>query len=134
MNLHKGKFMRACESKWRKMESSALTSSLSSPPADCEELICCPWPCLHHLHKISSDSGNSVSIPKDVPKGHMAVYVGQSLKRYVIKITLLEHPLFRALLDQARDEYGFATISKLCIPCDENMFLDAIQCASMRRL
>ncbi|KAJ4836990.1 hypothetical protein Tsubulata_022200 [Turnera subulata] len=45
------------------------------------------------------------SIPKDVPKGHLVVYVGESSKRFVIKIELLKHPLFKALLDEAKDEY-----------------------------
>ncbi|KAE8713197.1 Indole-3-acetic acid-induced protein ARG7 [Hibiscus syriacus] len=50
------------------------------------------------------------SIPRDVPKGHLAVYVGEDYKRFVIKITLLKHPLFKALLDRARDEYGLPLI------------------------
>ncbi|KAL8152821.1 hypothetical protein V2J09_010581 [Rumex salicifolius] len=116
--------IRACESKWRKMESRALPCMSSTDSGECNELIClCPF--LHHLQKLSSNKNPSKKsddkIPKDVPKGHVVVYVGQSLKRYVIKITILEHPLFRALLDQARDELGFTANSKLWIPCEENI-------------
>lgn len=69
-------------------------------------------------------------IPRDVPKGHLVVYVGENYKRHVIKISLLKHPLFKALLDVAQDVYDFGINSKLCIPCDECVFLEVLRCAS----
>ncbi|KAI6676528.1 hypothetical protein NL676_037324 [Syzygium grande] len=57
------------------------------------------------------------SIPKDIPKGHLAIYVGDECRRYVINIALLKHPLFRLLLHQAAEAFDFTAQSlKLCIP------------------
>ncbi|XP_022744327.1 indole-3-acetic acid-induced protein ARG7-like [Durio zibethinus] len=114
----KGKFLKACLNKWRKMGSRVI------PCRSCE--YCnqwAKWPNYSMRHEESS-------IPRDVPRGHLVVYVGENYKRFVIKITLLKHSLFKSLLDQARDEYDFTTDSKLCIPCDESLFLDVVRCAS----
>ncbi|CAL1399282.1 unnamed protein product [Linum trigynum] len=114
----KGKFVETCVNKWRKMGSKVI------PCGGCD--YCCK-----HYWGLWPDVSESKSIPGDVPKGHLVVYVGEDYKRFVIKITLLKHPLFKALLEQAKDEYDFtAADSKLCIPCDEKMFLDVLRCAS----
>ncbi|CAL5015910.1 unnamed protein product [Urochloa decumbens] len=65
--------------------------------------------------------GGEAAIPRDVPRGHTVVYVGEELRRHVVRVSSLDHPLFRELLDLARDEYGFAAAdARLCIPCDED--------------
>lgn len=61
-------------------------------------------------------------IPKDVPKGHCAVYVGSERRRFIIPTTYLHHSLFRALLEKAEEEYGFEYQMGLTIPCEEVVF------------
>ncbi|KAL5214922.1 hypothetical protein ABZP36_004074 [Zizania latifolia] len=72
--------------------------------------------------------GGGDAIPSDVPKGHTVVYVGEELRRYVVRVSSLDHPLFRQLLDRAREEYQFAGggDARLCIPCDEDIFLGVL--------
>lgn len=74
------------------------------------------------------DVSDNNAIPNDVPKGHLVVYVGDGLKRFVIQLAFLHHPLVQDLLDQASQEYGFSHNSKLCIPCDELSFHNILRC------
>ncbi|EEE61345.1 hypothetical protein OsJ_15477 [Oryza sativa Japonica Group] len=74
------------------------------------------------------DGDGEGAIPSDVPRGHTVVYVGEELRRYVVRVSSLDHPLFRELLDRAREEYQFAAgaDARLCIPCDEDIFLGVL--------
>ncbi|XP_075510091.1 auxin-induced protein 15A [Primulina tabacum] len=114
MDIMKGKFLKSCTRKWRVMGQRII------PCVACDSCCKLSWWHLQPVEKI---------VPDDVPKGHLVVYVGEYKKRFVIKITLLKHPLFQALLDQAREVYAFTADSRLCIPCDENLFLSVVQCA-----
>ncbi|KAK4401468.1 Auxin-responsive protein SAUR24 [Sesamum angolense] len=62
----------------------------------------------------------------DVPKGHLAVYVGEiQRKRYVVPISYLNHPSFQDLLHRAEEEFGFNhPMGGLTIPCGENAFVE----------
>ncbi|CAL5402213.1 unnamed protein product [Camellia sinensis] len=62
----------------------------------------------------------------DVPKGYLAVYVGESeKKRFVIPISYLNQPSFQDLLSQAEEEFGFDhQMGGLTIPCREDIFID----------
>ncbi|KAF2543715.1 hypothetical protein F2Q70_00033928 [Brassica cretica] len=66
-----------------------------------------------------------------VPKGHVAVYVGEQIekgkKRFVVPISFLNHPSFREFLSRAEEEFGFNhPMGGLTIPCREEVFLDLI--------
>ncbi|XP_057456522.1 auxin-induced protein 15A-like [Lotus japonicus] len=59
----------------------------------------------------------------DVPKGYLAVYVGEKLKRCVIPISYLNQPSFQDLLSQAEEEFGYDhPMGGLMIPCSEDVF------------
>ncbi|KAF7841110.1 auxin-induced protein X10A-like [Senna tora] len=61
----------------------------------------------------------------EVPKGYVAVYVGEKMKRFVIPISYLNQPSFQDLLSQAEEEFGYEhPMGGLTIPCREDVFLD----------
>ncbi|XP_059314318.1 auxin-responsive protein SAUR21-like [Lycium ferocissimum] len=74
------------------------------------------------FHKLQSVlTRNQIS---DVPKGHFAVYVGETeKKRYVVPIAYLNHTSFQELLQKAEEEFGFQhPMGGLTIPCNEDAF------------
>ncbi|KAJ0669711.1 putative small auxin-up RNA, EF-Hand 1, calcium-binding protein [Helianthus annuus] len=66
-------------------------------------------------------------IPSDVPAGHVAVCVGSNYRRFVVRATHLNHPVFKKLLVQAEEEFGFSQSGPLAIPCDEYLFEEIIR-------
>ncbi|KAG2669329.1 hypothetical protein I3843_14G028700 [Carya illinoinensis] len=55
-----------------------------------------------------------------VPKGHLAVYVGQKdgdSRRVLVPVIYFNHPLFGELLREAEEEYGFQHQGGITIPC-----------------
>ncbi|KAI3823440.1 hypothetical protein L1987_04876 [Smallanthus sonchifolius] len=83
--------------------------------------------CMHE----DDDDDDENCIPRDVPKGHLVVYVGENQSRFVINVKLLENPLFNALLEEAREVYDFTAGCRLYIPCDEDVFLSVVRCAAV---
>ncbi|CAN1218637.1 Auxin-responsive protein SAUR24 [Linum perenne] len=68
----------------------------------------------------SGSSRSSSSRFQDVPKGFLAVYVGEKQKkRFVVPLSYLSQPLFQDLLSMAEEEFG------LTIPCSEETFISA---------
>ncbi|KAK6143405.1 hypothetical protein DH2020_023753 [Rehmannia glutinosa] len=69
--------------------------------------------------------------PPDVPAGHVAICVGSSRRRFIVRATHLNHPAFRRLLSQSEEEYGFSNNpGPLSIPCDESMFEEILRLVS----
>ncbi|PIN07134.1 hypothetical protein CDL12_20303 [Handroanthus impetiginosus] len=82
---------------------------------------------IHRILKRSlSTDKRSTSSRTDVPKGHVAVYVGENeKKRFVIPVSYLNHPWFQELLYQAEEEFGFHhPMGGLTILCNQDLFVD----------
>ncbi|KAL9269270.1 Auxin-responsive protein SAUR32-like protein [Drosera capensis] len=63
-----------------------------------------------------------------VKKGTLVVQVGLEddhyLRKFVIPISYLYHPLLNDLLDQAREMYGYHMDGPLRLPCSVDEFVD----------
>ena len=77
------------------------------------------------IQRSSLAANRAVSSALDVPKGYLAVYIGESeRKRCVIPVAYLNQPSFQDLLSQAEEEFGFEhPMGGLTIPCRENIFI-----------
>ncbi|KAL2328087.1 hypothetical protein Fmac_021526 [Flemingia macrophylla] len=77
------------------------------------------------IRKASFGANQASSKVVDVPKGYLAVYVGEKMKRFVIPISYLNQPSFQDFLNQAEEEFGYEhPMGGLTIPCKEDEFLN----------
>ncbi|KAK4839093.1 hypothetical protein QYF36_019043 [Acer negundo] len=59
---------------------------------------------------------------KAVPEGHVPVYVGEEMERFLVSAELLNHPVFVGLLNKSAQEYGYEQKGVLHIPCHVLVF------------
>ena len=59
-----------------------------------------------------------------MPKGHLAVYVGESeKKRFLVPVAYLNNPSFHSLLSLAEEEFGYDhPMGGLTFSCTEEIF------------
>ncbi|QCD88679.1 SAUR family protein [Vigna unguiculata] len=82
---------------------------------------------LPSIRKTSFAANQVSSKVVDVPKGYLAVYIGEKRKRFLIPVSYLNQPSFLDLLSQAEKEFGYDhPMGGLTIPCREDLFLDII--------
>ncbi|KAK7405038.1 hypothetical protein VNO78_06191 [Psophocarpus tetragonolobus] len=75
------------------------------------------------IRRASFTARQEISKFVEVPKGYLAVYVGEKQKRFVIPISYLNQPSFQDLLNQAEEEFGYNhPKGGLTIPCSEEVF------------
>lgn len=77
----------------------------------------------------SLSNGRSTT-SKDIPKGYLAIYVGeQERKRFVVPVSLLSQPSFQELLRQSEEEFGYDhPMGGLTIPCSQDLFTGVASC------
>jgi len=60
-----------------------------------------------------------------VPKGYLAVYVGEQMKRFVIPVSYLNQTSFQELLSKAEEQFEYDhPTGGLTIHCREDVFLE----------
>lgn len=69
-----------------------------------------------------SDSGGRRDWRAEVPEGHLPVYVGDEMERFVVRADLLGRPVFLELLRRSAEEYGYEQRGVLRIPCPVPLF------------
>ncbi|GAU22103.1 hypothetical protein TSUD_310070 [Trifolium subterraneum] len=76
------------------------------------------------IRRASFSSSQTSSKITNVPKGYLAVYVGDEMKRFVIPMSYLNQTSFQDLLSRAEEEFGYDhPMGGLTIPCTEDDFL-----------
>lgn len=77
----------------------------------------------HHHHHHQQHHHEKKEL-KDIPKGCLAILVGQGKEqqRFVIPVIYFNHPLFLQLLKEAEEEYGFDQKGPITIPCQIEEF------------
>jgi len=67
------------------------------------------------LHLARSRASSPSAAAASVPRGHLAVYVGEGRKRLVVPTACLSHPAFVTLLKRVEDEFGFDLAASYCL-------------------
>ncbi|KAE8651383.1 hypothetical protein Csa_002327 [Cucumis sativus] len=102
--------------KWRKLANSSKTANkitgTAAGPAGKS---------IKFLKRTLSSAGG------EVPKGYLAVSVGEEQKRFVIPTSYLGHPAFEILLREAEEEFGFQQTGVLRLPCEVFVFENVVK-------
>ncbi|XP_028781312.1 auxin-responsive protein SAUR71-like [Neltuma alba] len=105
--------LRQILKKWRRAASSSKTTTTTTSSSSKSIKF------LKRTLSLSEREGGSNNF---VPKGYLAVCVGEELKRFIIPTEYLGHQAFHMLLREAEEEFGFQQTGVLRIPCEVSAF------------
>ncbi|CAN7006474.1 hypothetical protein IGI04_010129 [Brassica rapa subsp. trilocularis] len=106
---------------WRKMKSFGHKSSSSTASITKSK----SWNGSAHLENANNKESTGKikkKSPPPPPHGCFTVYVGPTKERVVVKTKLLNHPLFKNLLEEAEAEYGYRRDGPIVLPCEVDFF------------
>lgn len=106
--------------KWRRIANSSKTNNNNNTTTNSSKSM----KFLKRTLSLSEREGGSSSSSNNavVPKGYLAVCVGEELKRFIIPTEYLGHQAFQVLLREAEEEFGFQQTGVLRIPCEVSVF------------
>jgi SAUR family protein len=99
--------------KWKKLSVSKNGTSSTNNPSSSKGI---------KFIKRTLSFNDTSALSCDVPKGHLAVCVGEEMQRFVIPTEYLGHSAFVSLLREAEEEFGFQQEGVLRIPCEVGVF------------
>lgn len=104
--------------KWRRIANSSKTTTTTTTLNNSKSIKF-----LKRTLSLSEREGTiTTSNNGSVPKGYLAVCVGEELKRFIIPTEYLSHQGFMILLREAEEEFGFQQIGVLRFPCEVSVF------------
>ncbi|OEL24664.1 hypothetical protein BAE44_0014317 [Dichanthelium oligosanthes] len=59
--------------------------------------------------------------------GCFTVCVGAGRQRFVVRTECVNHPLFRTLLEEAEEAFGYPAAGPLALPCDADAFVRVLE-------
>ncbi|KAF7059762.1 hypothetical protein CFC21_066626 [Triticum aestivum] len=60
-------------------------------------------------------------------EGCFSVYVGMGRQRFIVRTECVNHPLFRVLLAEAEEMFGYAATGPLELPCNSEAFTGVLE-------
>jgi SAUR family protein len=108
--------------KWRRIANSSKTTTISTTTNNITSSKSMKF--LKRTLSLSEREGTTITSSNNgsVPKGYLAVCVGEELKRFIIPTEYLSHQAFQILLREAEEEFGFQQTGVLRIPCEVTVF------------